>query len=59
MARLKVNPIKYDCSRGVQTFLGLVVSSEGISAELENVSAMFDWPTPMAPKEVRALLGLR
>ena len=40
------------------TFPGHVVSIEGTSSDLEKISAVCDWPTPMAPKQLRALLEL-
>lgn len=40
------------------TFLGHVVSSEGVRMEQAKVNAVKDWPTPKDVSEVRSFLGL-
>ena len=39
-------------------FLGLILSSEGISANPEKVEKVQDWPIPTNAKEVYSFLGL-
>jgi hypothetical protein len=40
------------------SFLGHVVSAEGISMEQDKVKAITDWPRPKSSTEVRSFLGL-
>lgn len=40
------------------SYLGHVVSSEGVATEPSKVEAVAAWPTPMSIKEVRRFLGL-
>ena len=40
------------------SFLGHVVSSEGVSMEQDKVQAVRDWPIPTSVHDVRAFLGL-
>lgn len=40
------------------TFLGFVVSSEGIKVDQEKVKAICEWPTPKMITEVRSFHGL-
>ena len=39
-------------------YLGHVLSSEGVSCDLEKIAAVQDWPTPTTVSEVRGFLGL-
>ncbi|XP_070019891.1 uncharacterized protein [Nicotiana sylvestris] len=40
------------------TFLGHVVSSEGIQVDPQKIAAVKDWPRPTTPMEIRSFLGL-
>ena len=39
------------------TFVGYLVSKEGIGIDPAKVSAVLDWPTPKTVKEVQSYLG--
>jgi hypothetical protein len=39
------------------TYIGLVITPEGISMEKEKVHAVLEWPTPTSVKEVQSFLG--
>ena len=47
------------CFFGVNTvtYIGLVISPEGISMEKEKVKAIKEWPTPKTVKQVQSFLG--
>jgi hypothetical protein len=49
---------KCDLYKPSVTFLGHIVSSDGVHMEPEKVKAIQDWPTPKSVKEVRSFLGL-
>lgn len=55
---LKLNPKKCCLFKSRVTFLGYVVSQEGISTDPEKISAITRWPTPKNGKEVKSFLGL-
>ena len=57
-AGLKLNPKKCHLFQKHVTFLGHVVSGEGISTDPEKVRAVKDWPIPVRVSEVRSFLGL-
>ena len=57
-AGLKLSPKKCHLFRRRVTFLGHVVSDEGISTDPDKVVAIRDWPVPLSPSEVRSFLGL-
>jgi len=40
------------------SFLGHVVSQQGVDPELEQIEAIRDWPTPKRVRDVRAFFGL-
>ncbi|XP_070020045.1 uncharacterized protein [Nicotiana sylvestris] len=40
------------------TFLGHVVSSEGIQVDPQKIAVVKDWPRPTIPTEIRSFLGL-
>ena len=40
------------------TFLGHILSADGVSPNLEKVAKIKDWPTPKTPKEVHSFVGL-
>jgi len=39
-------------------YLGHVLSSQGVSTDLEKVTAVLNWPTPINVRELRGFLGL-
>ena len=55
--RMKLNPTK--CTFGVPTgkLLGFLVSSRGIEANLEKISAIERMPTPKSLKDVQKFTG--
>jgi len=40
------------------TYLGHIVSSQGVAPDPEKIHAMIAWPTPTTPSELRSFLGL-
>ena len=56
-ANLKLKPGTYALLQKDVTFLGHVVSSEGVATDPEKVKAVTHWPTSTSQKEVRTLLG--
>ena len=57
-AGLTLNPEKCELFRSNVTFLGHVVSSEGVSTDPEKVSKILEWPQPRNVKELGSFLGL-
>jgi len=57
-AGLKLKPEKCSLFRRSVTFLGHVVSNEGIATDPEKIRAVDSWPTPTSLKEVRSFVGL-
>ena len=57
-ANLKVRPSKCNLLQRRVTFLGYVVSSEGLATDPEKIKAVQDWPTPASVTEIRAFVGL-
>ncbi len=57
-ARMKLNPKKCSLFKREVTYLGHVVSEEGVATDPEKVRAVEDWPTPKNVREVRSFLGL-
>ena len=55
---LKMSSKKCNFFKREVTFLGHIVSEEGIKTDPGKVSAVQDWPTPTKIKEVQAFLGL-
>jgi hypothetical protein len=54
---LYCNPKKCDFFVDRVTYIGLVITPEGISMEKEKVQAVLEWPTPTSVKEVQSFLG--
>ena len=54
---LKIKPKKSFFQTSV-TFLGHILSANGLSPNPEKVAKIKDWPTPKTPKEVHSLVGL-
>ena len=48
---------KCEFHKDQMTFVGYLVSKEGIGMDLAKVSAVLDWPTPKIVKEVQSYLG--
>ncbi|CAI5653079.1 unnamed protein product [Oreochromis niloticus] len=57
-AGLRLNPAKCRLLARETTFLGDVISAQGIATDPAKVAAVRDWPTPSNVKELRSFLGL-
>ena len=57
-ARLKLKPSKCKILQKHVTFLGHVVSNEGLSTDPEKIAAVVEWPRPTNQTEIRSFLGL-
>ena len=57
-ANLKLKPKKCFLFQPKVTYLGHVVSEEGISCDPTKVEVVKNWPTPTNKSEVRSILGL-
>ena len=55
---LKIKPIKSRFFQTSVTFLGHILSANGVSPNPEKVAKIKDWPTPKTPKEVHSFIGL-
>ena len=55
---MKLKPEKCNLFQTQVTFLGHVVSSEGILPNPDNISKILHWPRPTTVTEVRQLLGM-
>ena len=55
---LKIKPKKLHFFQTSVTFLGHILSADGILPNLEKVAKIKDWPTPKTPKEVHSFIGL-
>ena len=55
---MKLNPL--ECSFGVGSgkFLGFIVNSRGIEANLEKIKALIEMKSPTRTKDVKSLTGL-
>ena len=56
-AGLKLKPSKCDFFKRKITYLGHVVSEQGVETDPEKVKAVKDWPIPKTVTEVRSFLG--
>jgi hypothetical protein len=54
---LYCNPMKCNFFVDRVTYIGLVITHEGIYMEKEKVQAVLEWPTPTSVKEVQSFLG--
>ena len=57
-AHLKLKPSKCHLFCTTVTYLGHVVSADGVSTDPAKVQAINDWPRPKCKKEVRSFIGL-
>jgi hypothetical protein len=57
-ADLPVKLSKCEFHRDSISFLGYIVSSQGLSPDPEKVKALQDWPEPRTVKDVQSFLGL-
>jgi len=57
-AGLKLKPEKCSFMQRSVSFLGHVISVEGIATDPEKTRAVADWPVPASLKELRSFLGL-
>ena len=55
---LKIKPKKSYFFQTSVTFLGHILSADGVSPNPEKVAKIKDWPTPETPKEVHSFVGL-
>ena len=55
---LKIKPKKSHFFQTSVTFLGHILSADGVSPNPEKVAKIKDWPTPKTPKEVHSFIGL-
>ena len=56
--KLKIKPKKSHFFQTSVTFLGHILSADGVSPNPEKVAKIKDWPTPKTPKEVHSFVGL-
>lgn len=54
---LKLKPSKCEFFKSKVTYLGHVVSEEGIQADPDKIEAIASWPIPKTTKDVRKFLG--
>jgi len=57
-ANLKVKPAKCMLCQESVTYLGHVVSSEGVTTDPQKTAKVSQWPTPTSVQEVQQFLGL-
>jgi len=57
-ANLKLKPSKCCSMQTRVTFLGHIVSGEGLATDPEKIQLVKDWPTPTTLRHVRCFLGL-
>ena len=57
-AGLKLKPSKCALFQKQVSYLGHVVSAEGVHTEREKIEAIIDWPTPVTQTQVRSFMGL-
>ncbi|KAK3095582.1 hypothetical protein FSP39_016324 [Pinctada imbricata] len=57
-AKLKLNPHKCVLLQKQVSFLGHVISENGVSTDPKKIQDVIEWPTPRTVKDVRSFLGL-
>lgn len=55
---LKLKPNKCNLFRKEVSYLGHVISPDGVATDPEKISAVRDWPRPATVKQLQAFLGL-
>ena len=57
-ANLKLSPNKCDLFKNKVSYLGHIISAEGVQTDPDKVKAVKEWPVPKNKTEVRSFLGL-
>ena len=57
-AGLKLHPTKCHFGKKQVTFLGHIVSEDGVATDPQKISKVASWPVPISQHEVRQFLGL-
>ncbi|KAK6177716.1 hypothetical protein SNE40_015762 [Patella caerulea] len=57
-ANLKLNPKKCHLTKEEVTYLGHIVSAQGIATDPAKIEAVKNWPVPVNVKQIRSFLGL-
>ncbi|PIK52715.1 hypothetical protein BSL78_10404 [Apostichopus japonicus] len=57
-AGLKLSPKKCNLFQNQVTYLGHIVSQDGILPDKDKTQAVTDWPTPSSTTQVRSFVGL-
>ena len=55
---LKIKPEKCEFLKEQITYLGSIISAEGIQPDPKKISVVKNFPTPRTPKDVKSFLGL-
>lgn len=55
---LKLKPSKCDFFKTEVTFLGYVVSENGVKPDMDKVKSIKEWPVPKCTTDIRSFLGL-
>ena len=53
---IKLEKCKFDVTE--TTFLGYILSKDGLKVDPEKVKAILDWPVPSNVKEIQSFIGL-
>ena len=56
-AGLFVKPKKCEFSVNKTTFLGFIISEEGLEMDPEKINAVLNWDTPKCVKDIQCFLG--
>ena len=55
---LKIQPDKCEFVRPELSYLGYVISNEGVNPDPRNIEAVVQFPVPKKEKDIKAFLGL-